>query len=471
MAATSQVFSPSGAFRVWPAQGRVRLWQGEIVTLLATASPIVLIGVLTMAMSIADVVMLGRFDPDGLATIVVVSDLYSIIFNFSAGFAGVVTPQVATAIGARVRWRVCTIVRRTLLLVLGLAAAGGVLIFCSSSLLQAVGVRQTAGGGAYAACMAGTYMFMVLFALVRAVLSAMGRPGAAILAICAALPVKLGANFVFIGGMWGVPAFGAVGAGLASLLVAVLMGGSLLSYLWFSKSFSEFDAYPDGVFVPPSTFVIPSSRALAASGSLLGLTAVAETGVFLASTIVVGMFAANDLIVHALAFRALATGYLLIASVGQAATLRMAYLGARSAKGLERHALRAVLAFSLALIAFILVVMVAAAAPLGRLLASTIEGGACLAAPTADLLRVAGLTLAALVPAHMFAALLRARRIVGMPTALMLTCYWGLGLGLMLLLCKMGLGVWGTWASLLIGAVAASVAFAAYFARATAVAR
>jgi hypothetical protein len=41
----------------------------------------------------------------------------------------------------------------------------------------------------------------------------------------------------------------------------------------------------------------------------------------------------------------------------------------------------------------------------------------------------------------------------------------------MLLLCKMGLGVWGTWASLLIGAVAASVAFAAYFARATAVAR
>jgi MATE family multidrug resistance protein len=186
---------------------------------------------------------------------------------------------------------------------------------------------------------------------------------------------------------------------------------------------------------------------------------------------VVGMFAANDLIVHALAFRALATGYLLIAAVGQAATLRMAYLGARSAKGLERHALRAVLSFSVALIAIILLVMVAGATPLGRVLASTIEGGAYLAAPTADLLRVAGLTLAALVPAHMFAALLRARRIAGMPTALMLACYWGVGLGLMLLLCKMGLGALGSWTSLLIGAVAASTAFAVYFARASASAR
>mgnify|MGYP001426062088 CR=1 FL=1 len=139
MASTTQAFSPSGAFRIWPAQGHMRLWQGEIVTLLATASPIVLIGILTMAMSIADMVMLGRFDPDGLATIVVVSDLYSIIFNFSAGFASVVTPQVATAIGARVRWRGCTIVRRPLPLFLGLAAAG-------AGLLAALGWRALGRG-------------------------------------------------------------------------------------------------------------------------------------------------------------------------------------------------------------------------------------------------------------------------------------------------------------------------------------
>jgi MATE family multidrug resistance protein len=467
MAAISALQAPSGAFRFWPAQTRVRLWRGELGTLLAAASPIVLIGILGMAMSIADVVMLGRFDPEGLATTVVVSDLYSIIFNFSAGFAGVVTPQVATALGARVRWQVCTIVRRTLLLVLMLGIAGATLILCSSWLLAAAGVQQSATGGAYAACMAGTYLFMVLFALVRAVLSAMGRPGAAMLAISAALPVKICANYIFISGAWGMPALGATGAGLASFLVAVLMGGSLLSYLWFSKSFAEFDYLPEDAFEMPSTFVIPGARVLAASGALLGLTAVAETGVFLASTIVVGMFAASDLIAHALAFRALATGYLLIAAIGQAVTMRVAYLAARSARGLERHAVQAIVCFGLALIAVILLVMVAAAAPLGRFLASTIDGGGHLAAPTADLLRIAGLTLAALVPAHMITALLRARQRVGIPTGVLLVCYWGLALGGMLLACKAGFGAWGTWTSLLLGAVASSLVFAVYFVRTT----
>ena len=465
MAATTTFLSPAVANRSRSAGPRPSLWWGELVRLLVAASPIVVIGILTMAMSIADVVMLGRFDPGGLATIVVVSDLYSIVFNFSAGFAGVVTPQVATALGARVRWQVCTIVRRTLVLVLALAAAGALLIFFSSSLLEALGVRQSPAGGAYAACMAGTYVFMVLFALVRAVLSAMGRPGAALLVICAALPVKIFANYAFIAGAWGMPALGATGAGMASLLVGLLMGGPLLLHLFASKSFAEFDPLPDQVFVPPET------SGLAISGSLLGLTAVAETGVFLASTIVIGLFAAGDLLAHTLAFRAVATWYLLIAAVGQAVTIRVAYLAARSARGLERHALRAVASFGLVLMAAILLSLVACADPLGRLLASTISGGADLADPTADLLRVAGLTLAALVPAHMMTAVLRARRIVGVPTGLTLVCYWGLALGIMLVLSRAGFGAWGVWASLLLGALASSIVFAIYFTRAAAAER
>jgi MATE family multidrug resistance protein len=459
MAATSAFLSPAAAYRSRPASPRLSLWWGELVRLLVAASPILLIGVLTMAMSIADVVMLGRFDPGGLATIVVVSDLYSIVFNFSAGFAGVVTPQVATALGARVRWQVCTIVRRTLVLVLMLAAAGALLIYFSSSILQAIGVRQSPAGSAYAACMAGTYIFMVLFALVRAVLSAMGRPVAAVLAICVALPLKILANYAFIAGAWGMPALGATGAGMASLLIGLLMGGSLLLYLFLSKSFAEFDLLPEQAFVPPE------ASGLAISGSLLGLTAVAETGVFLASTVVIGLFAPSDLLAHTLAFRALATWYLLIAAVGQAVTMRVAYLAARSAKGLQRHALQAIASFTLVLMAAIVLSLVVCAAPLSRLLASTIEGGTALAEPTADLLRIAGFTLAALVPAHMITAVLRARRVIGVPTGLTLVCYWGLALSVMLVLCRAGFGAWGVWTSLLIGALASSAVFAIYFAR------
>jgi Na+-driven multidrug efflux pump len=65
----------------------LRCWT-ELTRLLATASPIVLIGLLNMAMSVVDAVMLGRYDAEGFAAAVVVSDLHSIVFNFSAGFAG-----------------------------------------------------------------------------------------------------------------------------------------------------------------------------------------------------------------------------------------------------------------------------------------------------------------------------------------------------------------------------------------------
>ena len=169
-------------------------WRNELAKILLTASPIVLIGLLNMAMSIIDIVMLGRYNAEGLATVLIVSDLYSIVFNFSAGFAGVATQQIAAAIGARVRWQVCTIVRRTLLLVLLLGVLGAATILFSAWILEQLGVRQSEVAADYTAFMAGTYVFMLLFALIRAVFSAMGRPGFALLAIVAAVPLKAAAN-------------------------------------------------------------------------------------------------------------------------------------------------------------------------------------------------------------------------------------------------------------------------------------
>ena len=263
-------------------------WRNELARILLTASPIVLIGLLNMAMSIIDIVMLGRYNAEGLATVLIVSDLYSIVFNFSAGFAGVATQQVAAAIGARVRWQVCTIVRRTLLLVLLLGVLGAAAILFSAWILEQLGVRQSEVAADYAAFMAGTYVFMLLFALIRAVFSAMGRPGLALLAIVAAVPLKAAGNYALIYGAWGAPELGVAGAGLASLAVAVLMSTSLMVYLFASPSFAVFDD-PE-----PASLDFRELWRLTRSGFLMGLVAVSETGVFLASTIVIGLFAPNE---------------------------------------------------------------------------------------------------------------------------------------------------------------------------------
>ena len=431
-------------------------WRNELARILLTASPIVLIGLLNMAMSIIDIVMLGRYNAEGLATVLIVSDLYSIVFNFSAGFAGVATQQVAAAIGARVRWQVCTIVRRTMLLVLLVGVLGAATILFSAWVLEQLGVRQSEAAAGYAAFMAGTYVFMLLFALIRGVFSAMGRPGFALLAIVAAVPLKAAANWALIYGAWGAPELGVAGAGLASLAVAVLIGGSLTVYLFASPSFAAFEG-PE-----PASLDFHELRRLARSGFLMGLVAVSETGVFLASTIVIGLFAPNELIVHALTFRLIAICYLFVVGIGQAVTIRMAYLHARAAGNLEFHAKRAILSCALALVALVLVLLVLGAAPLGRLLASTVESDAGLGDRIATLLRIAGPTLAAVIPAHMITALLRAREDVVVPTGFTIMSYWGIALTAMLLLAAAGHGAQGVWLSLLLGASVSSVWFSAY---------
>src|SRR5262245_44171828 len=375
-------------------------WRCELSKLALTASPIVLIGLINMAMSIADIVMLGRYDPQALGTVVVVSDLYSVIFNFSAGFAGVVTPQVAAAIGARVRWQVCSVVRRTMLLVLVLGLLGAVIILFSTRLLGAAGLRQSETAGIYAAFMAGTYVFMLLFTLGRTALSAMGRPALAVLAVVAALPLKVLANYAFIYGAWSAPELGAAGAGLASFLVAVLMGGSLTAYFFVSSSFEEFDE------PQPAPLDLRQLWTLARSGALMGVTAVSETGVFLGSTIVIGLFAGRDVLAHTLAFRAMAVCYLFIAGFGQAVTIRMAFLNARAAGGPQAHAARAIATTSMALIGLVLTLLLLGADKLAAVLAMALGERGDLAYRVAALLPTAGLTLAALIPAHVITALL-----------------------------------------------------------------
>src|SRR4029453_5350690 len=92
--------------------------------------------------------------------------------------------------------------------------------------------------------------------------------------------------------------------------------------------------------------------------------------VFLTSTIVVGLFAPGELVVHGLPFRLVAICYLFVVGIGQAVTIRMAFLHARGAGNLELHVKRAILSCTLALVALVLVVDAAA---LGQLLASMVE--------------------------------------------------------------------------------------------------
>lgn len=430
--------------------------RAETVRIVAAASPVALIGLFNMMLGITDIVMVGRFDSGGLGAIVMIGDLHSIVFNFTAGFAGVVAPYVAAAIGARVPWQVCTIVKRIMLLVSILAVAGMVVIWNAVAILDTAGTTlddpKTAQD--YARYMAGAYFFMVLFAFGRHALSAVARSRFAVVAIVLALPLKVLANEICMSGAFGWQGMGVAGVGFASLIVAVLMGGSLTAFLCLSRSF---DGFRGMVPVMPPVFAPEALLRLLRPASLMGLAAIAETGAFLGSTILIGVVAADALIAHGLAFRAMAACYLLLAGLGQAVIIRIAFLDGRASCRQERYAHLAIAACAFTLIFLLSSLFVLANSHIAHLMAWTIGGaGEELVAEIAALLPLAGLALAAAVPAHLISAFLRAKKRALGALTILAVGHSGVGVLSMILLGAAGLGAIGIWIGLLLGAATAS---------------
>jgi MATE family multidrug resistance protein len=424
--------------------------------LVRIASPIAAIGLMNMLLSLTDTVMIGRLDPNGLAAVVVVSDLYSILFNFTVGFSAVVAPAVSATMGAGVDWRVCTIVQRVMLLVCALAVAGGTVVWFIPDIMQALGLRLVAAATtrAYAHYMAGAFLLLVLFAMARHVLSATGRSRVAVIAIALAVPANAALNRLFMAGGFGIDGIGVAGAGLASLVVALGLCGATTAYLFLAPSFDNFRDLPrtERIIVPAELL------RLARQAVQMGLGAIAETGGFLASTLIVGLVAPNLLVAHTLAFRALGICYLLIAGVGQAATIRLAFLSGRPARRGEPHARTALMWCGAALMTLLVLVFCGFPTGIARLMALAVGvDSPALIGAAAGLIPLAGVALAAVVPAHLVCAMLKANGRTKTALAVQVAGQWGIGLTAMLFVWWLGLGATGVWIALICGAVAASV--------------
>jgi multidrug resistance protein, MATE family len=196
---------------------------------------------------------------------------------------------------------------------------------------------------------------------------------------------------------------------------------------------------------------------LARPAALMGLAAVAETGAFLGSTVLVGVVAADALVAHSLAFRAMAACYLLLAGLGQAVTIRIAFLGGRTSPRHEAHACRAIISCILVLVLLLAALFVLAEWPVARLMSHTIgSGDERLVGEIVALLPLAGLALAAAAPTHVVCAFLRGKGRAAAPVAILAAGRWGVGFTGMLILGAAGLGAAGIWTGLFLGAATAS---------------
>ena len=97
---------------------------GELAGLARTAGPIALVGLVNLAMSITDAVLMAELDPRALMAGAVVGDVFSIAVQFAAGALGAVAAPVAAANAAGDAGRVGRTIADGLRLALILAILG-----------------------------------------------------------------------------------------------------------------------------------------------------------------------------------------------------------------------------------------------------------------------------------------------------------------------------------------------------------
>lgn len=323
--------------------------------LLVLGLPLVGSNLAQVALHVTDTVMLGWYGIEPLAAVVLGSSSFFILFILGSGFAIAVMPMVATALGRGDEAQV----RRDTRMGLWLSILYGALVlpvtWWSRPILEALG--QDPGVSLLAQDylrIAGAGMIPALLVMVlKSLLSALERAGIVLWATLAGAVLNAALNWAFIFGNWGAPEMGVRGAALATLGTQILTLAVLGAYAAGHPALRRF-----ALATRFWRADWPAFAQVFRLGWPIGLTGLAEGGLFNASALMMGWIGTKELAAHGIALEAVALTFMVHLGLANAATVRVGRAaGAGDAQGLRDGALVAIalsFLFGLAMVALFL---------------------------------------------------------------------------------------------------------------------
>lgn len=417
--------------------------------------PLVGTHVARMLIGVTDTVMVGRYGVDPLAALVLATSYFFILTMLGSGFGLGVMGVIASARARGDEAEVRRSTRMALWLSVIHAAVIAPLLWWSGPILVALGQQPqiAALGQEWLRVMIPAMPAVLAGMVLNSYLAALGRPNMVLAVTLAGLPVNAALNWVLIFGNLGAPELGVTGAALASMTTNWMQLASLAALAALLPEGRPYRLFqrlwrPDWA----------AARTVFALGLPIGLTLVAETGMFTGANVMMGWFGAAPLAAHGIALQIAALTFMVHLGISNAATIRVGTAhGAGNAVDLRLAAMAAIILSA----AFALVPM-SAFLTVPELLTGLYLNAADPQAPAivalaASLMVYAGLFQMVDAMQAIALGLLRGVQDTRVPMWLAILSYWLVGLPAGYLLAfPLGMGPAGLWLGLLVGLSAAA---------------
>ncbi|WP_394198301.1 MATE family efflux transporter [Litoreibacter albidus] len=409
------------------------------------------------AVQMVDTIMLGWYDTTALAASVLATSFFFVVFIMGAGFSFAVMPMVAEAAASDNSTRIRRVTRMGLWLSVLYALLFLPLMVWSDPLLRSLGQDPELSALAQEYLrIAGFGLFPALLVMViKSYLAALERTGVVLWVTIMAVFLNVLVNYALIFGNLGMPELGLRGAAIASVISQAVTLGVLSLYVVRGPATREHVLFQRIWRPDPEAF-----REVFRLGWPIGLTNLAESGMFSASALIIGLIGTLPLAAHGIALQITAATFMIHVGLSQAATVRAGRaMGRKDWSGLAVGAQAVVLlSFGAVVLATIAFLAVPDLLMTGFLDPESADRDAVLAIG-ASLLAVAALFQLVDAGQVMALGLLRGMQDTRWPMYAAAISYWGLGipasyvLGVML-----GFGGVGVWLGLVIGLLFASAA-------------
>jgi MATE family multidrug resistance protein len=400
--------------------------------------------------SLTDTVMMGWYGVAELAAVTLGASFFHVIVILGMGFALAVMPMVAAASSNGDSVQVRRVTRMGLWLGLSFGMLSLPVFWFSGAILLSLGQEPSvASDGQLYLRIAGLGIVPAVLALVlRSHLSALERPRVVLWAWLGGAALNGAMNWVLIFGNLGAPELGIAGAAIASVGTHVLILLILAIFAARARGLADYALFER--FWRSDWAVFFDVFRL---GWPISLTLLAESGLFVGTTIMMGWIGTTELAASGIALQIISVTFMVHIGLSSAATVRAGLAWGKGDRENLRLAAVAALSLSAAMVAFTIALLIGFREGLVGLFVGPGDPlRPAIVALGAQLLIVAAIFQLADAAQVMALGLLRGVQDTRIPMIYAVVSYWLVGMPCAYVLgFTLGWGATGIWWGLVVG--------------------